>query len=110
MFIVVGNDGDGLSVETKTTRDSVSEWSGPSWGSGEAELRLCRWEATFDLYKRHIGTDEDWTLAVSFQRPDLPETLQVGANIYTDSTPDLRVRYDTLRIEPVTHEAECLTD
>ncbi len=30
VFIVVGNDGNGLSVETKTTVDSVSAWDGPS--------------------------------------------------------------------------------
>lgn len=65
---------------------------------------------TDNLYKRHSGTGEAWILAESYQRPDLPETLQVGANIYTDSTPDLRVRYEDLRIEPVSDEAECTTE
>jgi hypothetical protein len=110
VFIVVGDDGDGLSVETKTTRNSVSEWEGPAWGSGEAELRLCRVSATFTTYKRHVGANEAWTLAKSFDRPDLPPTLQVGANIYSDSSPNLRVRYENLRIEPVASEAECMSD
>jgi len=107
VFIVVGYDGDGLSVETKTTQDSESQWKGPAWGSGQAGLRLCRFGDLFHLYKRHAGTAEAWTLAESFQRPDLPETLQVGANIYSDSVPDLTVRYDDLRIEPVSGEADC---
>jgi hypothetical protein len=110
VFIVVGEDSDGLSVETKTTIDGVSKWNGPAWDSGTAELRLCRLNETFNLYKRHAGAGEGWTLAETYQRSDLPETLQVGANIYTDSTPDLRVRYQELRIEPVSSEAECTTD
>jgi hypothetical protein len=110
VFIVVGYDVDGLSVETKTTRDSVSQWKGPSWGSGQAELRLCRFGDTFHLYKRHPDAGEPWTLAESFERPDLPETLQVGANIYSDRRPDLRVRYDDLRVEPVLAESACEDD
>src|SRR6185503_16622584 len=81
VFIVVGNDGDGLSVETKTTVNSVSAYYGPSWGSASAELRLCRFGANFSLYKRRAG--EAWALADTYERPDLPDTLQVGANIYT---------------------------
>jgi hypothetical protein len=107
VFIVVGDDGDGLAVETKTTQDSVSQWDGPGWGSGRAELRLCRVGEGFFLYKRHADAGEAWTLADSFQRPDLPETLQVGANIYSDGVPDLRVRYANLRIESVSDEAGC---
>jgi hypothetical protein len=107
VFIVVGEDTDGLSVETKSTREGLSKWNGPGWDSGQAELRLCRFNETFNLYKRHIGLNEDWNLAEAYQRPDLPETLQVGLNLYTDGTPDLRVRYENLRIEPVSGQAEC---
>jgi len=107
VFIVVGDDGNGLSVETKNTTESFSKYDGPTWDSSDAELRLCRRGQTFNLYKRHVGTKEAWMLAESFDRPDLPDTLQVGANIYTDSTPDLSVRFDHLRIEPITAEADC---
>ncbi len=106
VFIVVGFDTNDLSVETKTTTDSVSKWHGPSWGSAEAELALCRVGATFNLYKRPIG-GTDWELAKSFERSDLPDTLQVGPNIYSDGKPDLQVRYEGLEIEPVENEAGC---
>lgn len=110
VFIVIGDDGNGLSVETKSTLDSFSEYSGPSWDSGEAELRLCRLDASFNLYKRHIEANEPWMLAASFDRTDLPERLQVGANIYSDNTPDLRVRFDHLHIESITSETDCEQD
>jgi hypothetical protein len=107
VFIVLGDDGNGLSIETKNTVDSFSKYDGPSWDSSEAELRLCRFGSTYNLYKKHIGTNEAWMLADSFDRPDLPESLQVGANIYTDSVPDLRLRFDHLRIESITSESDC---
>jgi hypothetical protein len=107
VFIVVGDDGDGLSIETKNTTDSVSAYNGPSWDSAGAQLRLCRFGQTFHLYKRHIGGNDTWMLAETFDRPNLPETLQAGLNIYTDSTPDLQVRYENIKIEPVSTESDC---
>src|SRR5215217_5216261 len=66
VFIVVGDDGNGLSVETKNTINDFSEYNGPPWDSANASLRLCRAGQTFHLYKRHIDTDEPWTSAASF--------------------------------------------
>lgn len=43
-------------------------------------------------------------------RPDLPESLQVGISIYTDSTPDLQVRYENIKIETLASPTECETD
>ena len=110
VFIVVGEDSNGLSVETKNTVDGSSEYDGPSWGSAEAELRLCRFGQIFKLYKRRIGASEPWLLTKTFERPDMPDTLQVGVNIYPDNTPDLRVRYEQLRIEPIDAETDCEQD
>lgn len=107
VFIVVGDDGDGLSIETKNTTDSLSKYNGPSWDSAEAQLRLCRVGQTINLYKRHVGSTEAWTSAASFERPDLPQTLQVGLNIYSDSTPDLQVHYDQIKVDPITVLADC---
>lgn len=109
VFIVVGQDVDDLSVETKNTVDSLSKFQGPTWGSGDAELRICRVDATFNLYKRHLG-DKDWSLALSVERPDLPKILEVGPNIYSDGKPDLQVRYDDVRIQPVSDMAGCTKD
>ena len=110
VFIVVGDDGDGLSVETKNTTDSFSKYNGPAWGSADAELRLCRFGQAFNLYKRHINSNESWTLAASFDRPDMPDDLQVGINIYTDSAPDLQIRYDNIRIDLIKSQEACTTD
>lgn len=77
--------------------------------SPEAELRLCHLGGTFGLYKRHGGSKEAWTLADSFMRSDLPQSLQVGLNLYTDSAPDLQVRYDHISIDPVAEASDCET-
>ena len=110
VFIVVGDDGDGLSVETKTTQNAESKFEGPAWDSPNAELRLCRFGEAFTAYKRHVGTNDTWTLAKTFDRPDLPDTLQVGVNIYTDSEPDLQIRYNNIAIQPISSEADCPAD
>ena len=110
VFIVVGDDGNGLSVETKNTTNDVSEYDGPFWDSPNASLRLCRAGQTFHLYKRHIDNNEPWLLAASFERPDLPESLQVGVNIYTNSTPDIQIRYENIKIESLASPDECETD
>jgi hypothetical protein len=107
VFIVVGDDGNGLSVETKNTVDGFSRYDGPSWGLAEAALRICRFGSTFNLYKRAVGSGHAWELADSFDRPDLPGTLQAGVNIYTDSTPDLQARFENLIIEPVFAREDC---
>lgn len=109
VFIVAGDDGNGLSIETKNTVESFSKYSGPDWDAAEAELRLCRFGASFNLYKRHIGSNEAWTSAATFERTDLPETVQVGLTIYTDSTPDLQIRYDHLQIDSIAQAADCET-
>src|ERR1044071_6806706 len=63
VFIVVGDDSDGLSVETKNTTDGNSKYEGPAWDSKDAELRICRIGQTFNFYKRHVNANEPWTLA-----------------------------------------------
>jgi hypothetical protein len=42
VFIVVGDDGNGLSVETKDTQAGNSKFQGPAWDGPAAELRICR--------------------------------------------------------------------
>jgi hypothetical protein len=96
VFAVVGYDENDLSVETKSTRDSVSTYEGPTWPNGDAELRLCRSGAEFRLYKRTIGATT-WELAKTYTRPDLPATLQVGPIAYALNQPDITVRFDGVR-------------
>ena len=106
-FIVVGMDADGISVETKNTVNGMSKFEGPAWNSADAELQLCRVGKTISLYKRHAGTGEAWIQAASYDRPDLPATLQAGLNIYTDGQPDIQAMYDHIQIEAVASAGEC---
>lgn len=106
VFIVVGADDNDVSVETKTTVNSVSQYTGPSWPSGEGELRICRIGATFRLYIRSTGGS--WSLRATFTRSDLPNTLQVGPVAYANASPaDLRMSYQYVRFAPVSSLADC---
>jgi hypothetical protein len=110
VFIVAGYDVNDISVEHKTTTDNNSVYMGPSWPSGDAELRICRIGSAFRLYKRELGATS-WTEAVSYMRPDLPATLQVGANAYAQGCmmgcPDLVVSFDELTFAEARTEADC---
>jgi len=110
VFNVVGYRGDYLSVETKTTKKDHSDVEAPSWASGDAELRICRLNSEFFLYKREIGATK-WDLAIQYDRPDLPKQLQVGpiAYSFTDEF-DLRASFEWIRFAPVSTKEDCLTD
>jgi hypothetical protein len=97
VHIVAGNGPSGvLAIENKTTVNGNSVYEAPEWPSPDAELRICRAGSTFNLYKRPVGSGT-WQLAASYDRPDLPDRLQVGADVYSPNTPpDLRVRWDDL--------------
>jgi hypothetical protein len=69
--------------ETKTTVNSQSTLELHPAPSGWVELRMARIGADFVMVYRADET-EDWTLLAHFNRPDMPETLQVGINAYTD--------------------------
>lgn len=109
VFVVVGYDENDISVETKSTTNSVSQYVGPTWPSSDAELRLCRVGSTFRLYKRPISGGA-FTLAQTYERPDLPGELQVGANIYSLNAPDLKVSFDEIVFEKASSEADCAAD
>jgi hypothetical protein len=109
VHIVVGDDGNGLSVETKSTKASVSEFAGPDWGDNEAFLRVCRVGPKVSLYKR-MSSDDPWALATTYDRADLPETLQAGVDVYTNDQPDITVTVSDFSAEPVKSEADCTKD
>jgi hypothetical protein len=108
VFIVSGSIGSSTGLETKTTESSHSIYiqRGLPTG-GDAELRLCRIGSTFLLWWRHVDSKEDWTHMSTLERNDMPETLQVGANIYTDGVPDIVARFENLKIEPIPKGAGC---
>ena len=96
------NDGiDELGVEHKTTLNSVSFFDALPDGTSDHELRMQRQAGNFSLYARGIGENE-WQLLHTYNRPDLPTTLQVGFNIYTaanGATADLRIIYEDIILE-----------
>jgi hypothetical protein len=106
VHIVIGDDGDGLSVETKSTTNSESQFAGPAWGDNEGDLRICRVGGNVSLYKR-LTSDDPWATATSYARADLPETLEAGIDVYTNDVPDITVTVFDFAIEPVTSAADC---
>jgi hypothetical protein len=111
VHIVVGNGPSGvLAVEHKTTVNSTSTYEAPEWPSSDAQLRVCRVGSTFHLYKRPVGS-KMWQLAASYDRPDMPATLQVGADIYSPhAPPDLRVSWDEVSFQDVANSGGCDSD
>ncbi|HEY7094870.1 MAG TPA: hypothetical protein VH393_16935, partial [Ktedonobacterales bacterium] len=85
LFIATGygNGGiDGPQFETKTTTNSASDlWLTPS-RSDWVNLRVLRVGEVFLMLYQFTGGL--WTLSRCFDRPDLPQTLQVGVHAYTD--------------------------
>ena len=82
-------------LETKTTRQSVSRLQLHPVRAGWVQLRVTRRAAAFELASRHDG--EDWVVRARFDRPDLPGTLQVGLNAYTDWNSTTELQRDPLR-------------
>jgi hypothetical protein len=111
VHIVAGNGPSGvLAVEHKTTQNSTSVYEAPEWQSPDAQLRVCRVGSTFNLYKRPLRS-KAWQLAATYERPDLPPTLQVGADIYSPSSPpDLIARWDEITFDRVTSASRCVAD
>lgn len=107
VFNVVGHRGEeGLQVETKSTQDGWSDVEGHDWPTSDAELRILRQGYVFELFARGIGEDK-WKMLVRYERPDLPEVLQLGIIAYAYSAwsgyHDLSASFDNLLLDvPVT--------
>lgn len=78
--------GAGVVIEHKTHVESVSTWNTivhPSPSDCRCWLRIARVGSRFFMY---YGTDGvTWTLAATFDRPDLPQLLEVGFTLYAES-------------------------
>lgn len=116
VFVVVGYDVDDLSVEIKYTTNSTSNYIGPSWPNGDAELRICRVGNDYRLYARATPGSGAWQLRnganpFPFTRNDLPCTLQVGLIAYSNQpAPDMTGYFDDVRFAPVADVAACTVD
>lgn len=91
-----GATAQGVCYEYKSTDDSLSTWMTIPTASASGELRLVRTGTLFDLSWRPDAFAA-WTLIQSFDRPDLPATLDVGMMIYaTEAPPSIRARFDEI--------------
>jgi hypothetical protein len=116
LFIMVGsNELNQPGVEVKSTTNGVSVFSEPTWSDAlGADLRICRFDASFYLYKRVIGAPT-WTLqsqtgaAAAIARPDMPNIVQAGIALnYSGPTNDLDVAFDAITIGPTPGQvADC---
>lgn len=99
VFVVVGvRKPDGLlNVEYKTTQDGKSKVKFVDWSSGDAELRIDRAGSEVTVSARELG-EESWQVLTTYQRPDLPDTLQAGIITYAYSEGkgiyDLQMAFD----------------
>ena len=108
VHLVTGVTPGGLGAETKNTTNSASQYlptaaSQPPHTDGYAlhDLKIVRDGNTFTLYKKSAG-DADWVELASYDRPDLPNEVAIGMNIYTSvggPTPaDLSVIYQDITL------------
>ncbi len=118
VFIVVGFDVNDISVETKSTVNGQSEFEGPSWPNGQAELRICRIDDTFYSYKRmpgetvwQVADDPNTGIPWPLERADMNGELQLGINIYTAEPQfDVSASFDYFRVEAVANVMDCTID
>lgn len=97
----VGRQDPHTGTEVKTTTDSRSVLELQP-GPAEARLRLARLGDTIYALRR-FPDDDAWTLIRTYDRPDLPDTVQVGlmCNGWTGDA-DLVAQYDYVRINQPT--------
>jgi hypothetical protein len=69
-------------IETKTTQNSKSHLTLIRSQTGWVYLRVVRISSAFLMLYSFDGTE--WYLSQRFTRPDLPATVQVGLNAYTN--------------------------
>jgi hypothetical protein len=98
----VGHRGQRLQIETKSTvqgRSRVDAWD---CESGDAELKMERRGSQFLLYSRP-NPGSQWRHLITYDRPDLPEMLQLGLIVYAYSEGrgrhDLQAFFDRLSVQ-----------
>ncbi len=115
VFVVVGDRGANIEVESKSTVNNASEVDGVTWpNGGDAQLRICRVGAAVHVYSRPYGGG-NWAPAIFYKgpysRPDFPATLQVGIVAYAWTfDEDLLALFDYINYATVTGVADCTTD
>lgn len=111
----LGYQPGGLAREVKDTRDSVSVLTLiSSGGQRSGRLRVCRLGRSIRFFHRMPGAAE-WSeespngSALRFDRPDLPERLQVGLMAgHWEAPLELAAEFESVRLLPATDAASCV--
>ena len=94
-------------IEGKTTEQSVTMLNGTP-ALGGAQLRICRIESDVEVLAHDT---EVWQLLYTYDRPDLPQTLDVGMVAYCDnSNADMRGAFEKIEFARVSDPSDCLVD
>jgi hypothetical protein len=94
-----------LAIEYKHTTNSNSVFDEIPWGSGDAELRLCRFNTDVSLYARVPGTSS-FQLVKSYTAT-LPAEVQVGLDVSCASDTDLIMTFDEVTFARLDAAANC---
>ena len=93
--------------ETKSTIDSVSDYTIDPIPESRGRVRMCRIGPTLRTY--HAPYDGGpWQLHRTFDRPDLPADVQVGVTATENADPaDIIATFDWVRFRTPTSESDC---
>jgi len=106
LMMVTGRQGGWLGTLAENTQNDYTISVSQS-GSLQGELRLCRINNRFYLWRRLQG-DTNWVESAVYDRADMPATLQVGLMAHAWSGPeDLRANFDYARFAVPQSASEC---
>lgn len=88
----VGMQQSSTGSEVKSTRNSNSQLHLVD-GAADGEVRLARLGSAFTMLRRLKG-ERSWRILETINRPDLPETLQVGLMCNGYQNADIIAQYD----------------
>ncbi len=88
-----------VTVEDKSTDESVSDWIPHPAPAAAGWLRIRRAGSLFHTAYRPFGAAA-WIPLRTFDRPDMPATVQVGAMVYSlNAPPGIRVSFDEILVD-----------
>ena len=99
VVLEIGGGPTGLVVATDSTTRGAGRLVASAWNDNEADLKVCRTGTTFTFWKRAADSDDDWTSVGRVERADLHGSVEVGADLSANATPDLTALFDNLTLE-----------
>jgi hypothetical protein len=99
--LATGNTPGGSGYEHMSTTENISTYTSVGDSYTRRDLRIQRQGQDIILSQRITGSST-WKVITTYTRPDFPETLMVGMNIYTASggeVADLSVIYENVTLE-----------